>query len=73
MVRGPAVILRRERSEPRRTAGHLTMTGADFRFVPVADVPAWRAVPLVPKAGVRELRGLKPPFVNHYRLTITGH
>ncbi len=25
MVRGPAVILRCERSEPRRTAGHLTM------------------------------------------------
>ncbi len=28
VVRGPAVILRCERSEPRRTAGHLTMTGA---------------------------------------------
>ncbi len=68
MVRGPAVILRRERSEPRRMAGHLTMTGADFRFVPVADVPAWRV-----GAGVRDLRGLKQPFVNHYRLTITGH
>jgi hypothetical protein len=27
MVRGPAVILRSERSELRRTAGHLTMTG----------------------------------------------
>src|SRR5665809_139432 len=26
MVRGSAVILRCERSEPRRTAGHLTMT-----------------------------------------------
>jgi hypothetical protein len=26
MVRGPAVILRCERSEPRRTDGHLTMT-----------------------------------------------
>src|SRR5687768_5939252 len=28
MVRGPAVILRRERSEPRRTAGHLTKANA---------------------------------------------
>ncbi len=43
------------------------------RYVLVADVPAWRAVPLVPNAGVRDLRGLRQPFVNHYRLTITGH
>jgi hypothetical protein len=39
----------------------------------VSHVPAWRVVPLVLKAGVRDLRGLKQPFVNHYRLTITGH
>jgi hypothetical protein len=34
VVRGPAVILRRERSEPRRTAGHLTITGVRQNWVP---------------------------------------